>query len=215
MAQRAPISATAAKAAAMLGLALWLACPAPAHAASFSLNGVTFSDRLGGFVLERVSGQGSMDDPFVIVERMTNTAGGILEFQVDPSYGNKINSQHSIGFALIKVIENGTGFTWNAFEIELQSKLGTPSDYADGLSFGQGSTAGRPFTAKGFSQVTVIDEPYDRVDFEEGKIRAGGEVTLRFVITESLPLTVAYLAQRPINPLAGIYLRSNGHSKNG
>jgi len=215
MAPRAPIPAAIATTAAMMGVVLSLTFPASAHAATFSLNGVTFSDKLGGFVLERVSGQGSMDDPFVIVERMTNAAGGILEFQVDPAYGNKINSQHSIGFALIKVIENGTGFTWNAFELELQSKLGTPSDYADGLSFGQASTAGRPFTAKGFSQVTVLDEPYDRIDFEEGKIRAGGEVTLRFVITESLPLTVAYLAQRPINPLAEIYPRPSGHSKNG
>jgi len=214
MAARPPTPAAVAVTAAMMGVALSFACPASLQAATFSLNGVTFSDKLGGFVLERVSGQGSMDDPFVIVERITNTAGGILEFRVDPAYGNKINSQHSIGFALIKVIENGTGFTWNAFELELQSKLGTPSDYADGLSFGQGSTAGRPFTAKGFSQVTILDEPYDRIDFEEGKIRAGGEVTLRLVITESLPLAVAYLAQRPINPLAEIHLRPSGHSKN-
>jgi hypothetical protein len=44
--------------------------------ATISVNGVTFSDELGGFVLERASGQGSMDDPFVVVERMTSLAGG-------------------------------------------------------------------------------------------------------------------------------------------
>ena len=81
MAPRTPSPAAAATTAAIMGFALSLACPASLHAATFSLNGVTFSDELGGFVLDRVSGQGSMDDPFVLVERMTNTAGGILEFR--------------------------------------------------------------------------------------------------------------------------------------
>ena len=175
-----------------------------ARGATISVNGVTFSDELGGFILEHVSGQGSMDDPFVVVERMTSFAGGTLEFRIDPAFGNRIGSQHTYGFALIKVIENATGFRWDAFELELQSKLGVPSDYYDGLSFGQGSTAGRPFTAKGFDRVTIVDEPYDRVEFEDGKIPMGGQATLRVVITEYARLPNAYLAQRPVKPLAAV-----------
>jgi hypothetical protein len=64
-----------------------LAWPLPATAASFTAAGVTFSDELGGLVLEGMSGWGSMDDPFVVVERMTDPNGGTLEFRVDPALG--------------------------------------------------------------------------------------------------------------------------------
>ena len=183
-------------------LAVLLLCPLRTHAASFTVAGVTFSDDLGGFVLERVSGQGSMDDPFVLVERMTDPNGGTLEFHVDPAFGNRIGSMHSIGFALIKIVTNATSLPWDSFELELQSTLGVPSDYADGLSFGQGSQAGRPFTGTGFGRTRIIDEPYDRVEFDQGKIPIRGQTALRFVISESLPLAVAYLLQRPMKPIA-------------
>ena len=184
---------------ALAGLLLY---PLRACAASFTVAGVAFSDDLGGFVLERVSGQGSMDDPFVLVERMTDPNGGTLEFHVDPAFGNRIGSFHSIGFALIKIVTNATSLPWDSFELELQSKLGVPSDDWDGLSFGQGSQAGRPFTGTGFGRARIIDEPYDRVEFDQGKIPIRGQTALRFVISESLPLAVAYLLQRPMKPIA-------------
>jgi hypothetical protein len=198
---------------AALIMVLTLAVPMQASGATISVNGVTFSDELGGFVLERASGQGSMDDPFVVVERMTGLAGGTLEFQIDQDFGNRIGSQHPWGFALIKVIENATDLPWESFELELQSKLGVPSDYWDGLSFGQGSQAGRPFTAQGFSRVTIVDEPYDRVEFAGGKIPRGGQATLRIVITESNLLAKGYLAQRPIRPVAEKSSPLTGHSE--
>ncbi|SRR6266481_7669206 len=173
-----------------------------ADAASFSVNGVTFSDRLSGFVLEKVTGEGSLDDPFVVVERMTDSNGGTLSFSVEPEFGNRIGSQHTIAFAVIKVIRNVTELPWTSFEFELQSKLGPPSNYFDGLSFGQGSNAGRPFSADGFDQVTMTDEPYDRVQFDHGRIPIGGHVTLRLVISETVPLSEAYLLQRPGKPVA-------------
>lgn len=176
--------------------------PAPARAVSISMGGVTFSDELGGFVLEKVTGEGSLDDPFVIVERMTNPDGGTLLFQVNPAFGNRIGSQHTIGFAVIKVVENATDFAWTAFELELQSRLGIPSDYGDGLSFGQGSNSGKPFGATGFDQTTLMDEPTDRIVFDRGRIPIGGRVTLRFVISETVPLEAAYLVQRPARPVA-------------
>jgi len=170
--------------------------------ASFSLNGVTFSDHLGGFVLEKVTGEGSMDDPFVLIERMTDSNGGTLSFRVRRDFGNRIGSHHAIAFAVIKIVENTSDLAWNSFELELQSKLGVPSDYYDGLSFGQGSQVGRPFTAEGFDQVKVMDEPYDRVLFDHGRIPIGGHATLRFVISETMPLNEAYLLQQPGKPVA-------------
>jgi hypothetical protein len=176
--------------------------PCPAQSASFSVSGVTFSDKLGGFVLERVAGHGSIEDPFVVVERMTNPEGGTLLFQADPAFGNRIGSIDEIGFSLVKVVENATGHPWTSFELELQSKLGIPSDNLDNLSFGQGSTAGRPFTATGFSQVTIVDEPFDRVEYENGNVPAGERLTMRIVISQPASMHEAYLAQRPGRPVA-------------
>jgi hypothetical protein len=176
--------------------------PCPAQSASFSVSGVTFSDELGGFVLERVTGQGSVDDPFVVVERMTNPDGATLLFRADPAFGNRIGSIDRIGFALVKVVENATGRAWTSFELELQSTLGIPSDNRDELSFGQGSTAGRPFTATSFALVTIIDEPFDRIEYDKGRVPIGGSVTLRLVISQPASLHEAYLAQRPGKPIA-------------
>ncbi len=176
--------------------------PRDANAGTLAVGAVSFSDELGGFVLERLTGEGTLADPFVVTERITDSDGATLVIRVDPLYGNPLGTQHEIGFALTKVVENSTGFTWTAFELELQSVLGVPSGYGDGLSFGQGSTAGRPFTATGFDQVTLMDEPYDRIEYDKGRIAVGGQATLRLVVTESMPLRVAYLVQRPRRPVA-------------
>jgi hypothetical protein len=185
-----------------LALMAQAVCCISAEGASITVNGVTFSDQLGGFILEKATGEGTLDDPFVLVERMTDPNGGTLSYIVPPEFGNHIGSQHHIGFALVKVIENATDIPWTSFELELQSILGTPSDYFDGLSFGQGSHAGRPFSADGFSQLTALDEPNDRIELDHGKIPIGGRVTVRFVITEFDPLIEAYLLQRPGRPVA-------------
>lgn len=177
-----------------------------ANAGSLKVNGITFSDRLGGFILEKASGQGSMDDPFVLTERITSTDGGTLAFSVPFNFGNHIGSQHIVGFAVIKEIENATNEPWTGFELELQSKLGVPSDDSDGLSFGQGSTAGRPFTAAPFEKVTIVDTPYDRVEIEQGRVPVGGHMKIALVITLFDALPEAYLVQRPTRPVARVPL---------
>ncbi len=188
----------------LAGLTTCLLYPRPADAAQFSVGGISFSDELGGFVLERLTGEGTLDHPFIVTERIVDGNGGDLVIRVDPLFGNQIGTQHAIGFALVKVVENGTDFPWTSFELELQSTHGVPSGYADGLSFGQGSNAGRPFSDIGFRDIAVIDEPYDRIEYDQGRIPVGGQATFRFVITEALPLVAAYLAQRPRRPVANL-----------
>lgn len=173
----------------------------PASAAPATVDGVTFSDELGGFVLERVDGHGSLDDPFIVTEQLTSQDGGVLVIRASPTFGNHIASFHSIGLALTKVVENRTDRAWPSFEIELQSKLGTPSDDQDGLSFGQGSTAGRPFTSTSFARVEVLDRPYDRITLTDGKVPVGAQTVIRFVLSESVPLQTVYLVQRPGQPI--------------
>jgi hypothetical protein len=186
----------------VLAAAMVVLSPTVAAAAPVVIDGVTFSDELGGLDIERVTGHGSNDDPFVVVEHLTNPDGATLLIRAPPGFGNRIGSVHAIGLALVKVVENATDFAWTSFDLELQSRRGVPSDYADGLSFGQGSTAGRPFTALGFGRVEVVDEPYDQIDLSEGKIPIGSRMTARFVVTESVPLADVYLVQRPIRPIA-------------
>jgi len=173
-----------------------------AAAAPATIDGVTFSDELGGLEIERATGHGSIDDPFVIVERLTSPDGATLVIRVPAGFGNRIGSVQTIGFALVKVVENATDFAWTAFDLELESKRGVPSDYLDGLSFGQGSTAGRPFTITGFDQLSIMDEPFDRIDLSQGRIPVGQRMIVRFVVSESMPLVEAYLLQRPIRPIA-------------
>lgn len=181
-----------------LGVAGFLALfSAPAQSHLVLLHGVSFSDELGGFVLERVTGEGTLADPFVVVERMTNPDGATLVFRADPDFGNRIGSPDRVGFALVKVIKNATGHEWSSLEIELQSKLGLPSDHTDELSFGQGSDAGRPFTSSAFARVTLIDEPFDRIEYDDGAVPPGGQVSLRFVVSQPGTLPEAYIAQRP------------------
>jgi hypothetical protein len=177
------------------GFLMLLSAPAQSHLVL--LHGVSFSDELGGFVLERVTGEGTIADPFVVVERMTDPDGATLVFRADPDYGNRIGSPDRVGFALVKVIKNATGHEWSSLEIELQSKLGLPSDHTDELSFGQGSDAGRPFTASAFAHVTLIDEPFDRIEYDDGSVPPGSQVSLRFVISQPGNLKEAFIAQRP------------------
>ena len=63
---------------------LLLAAPGMARAHTIVLRGISFSDELGGFVLEKVSGRGSIADPFVVVERLTDINGATLVFRAEP-----------------------------------------------------------------------------------------------------------------------------------
>lgn len=179
---------------------LVLAQPARAH--TILLPGISFSDELGGFDLEQVKGKGSIADPFVVVERVTNPDGATLVFRADASLGNLIGSPDRIGFAVVKVMVNATGHDWSSLEVELQSKFGVPSDHTDELSYGQGSDAGRPFTSTVFRKVTLIDEPFDRIEFEDGIVSPGSSVILRFVVSQPASLQKAFIVQRPGRPVA-------------
>lgn len=186
-------------------MAVALVMSVPAHTAlshTISLPGISFSDELGGFDLERVTGKGSIADPFVVIERVSNPDGATLVFRADPSLGNLIGSPDRIGFALVKVMVNASGHDWSSMEVELQSKFGVPSDHTDELSYGQGSDAGRPFTSNVFRHVTLIDEPYDRIEFDDGIVPPEGSVVLRFVISQPASLKKAFIVQRPGRPVA-------------
>lgn len=176
---------------------------APVAAAPLSVAGLTFSDELGGFTLVSVSGSGSIQDPFVVVEEITGPQEAVLVISgFSAAFGNRVGTHHLTGFALKKVVTNRTADVWNLFEMELRETLAHQSPYGDGLSFGQASSVGRPFTSSTFATNHEIDEPYDSVSFRDGSVRPGEAVSFNLIVTDTSPISPFLLLQQPTHIVA-------------
>jgi hypothetical protein len=181
-----------------------LAAAGGGGAEPITLDGLTFSDELGGVRLERGWGSGSLDDPFVLVEEITSDGPAILIVRgMTHRFGNRIRSHHEVGFALTKLVRNGTSQPWSLFNLELRELFDHPSPFGDGLSFGQASEAGRPFRSDGFAESLETREPFDGVQFFDGLIAPGETVALSVVVTDTTPRWEFYLLQKRDSPLAG------------
>jgi hypothetical protein len=180
-------------------------------AAPITLGGITFSDELGGVVLHRGWGSGTSDDPFVLVEEITDDGPAVLIVRgLRQHAGDPANSLPLIGFVLYKIVTNRTGRDWHAFELELREKLEEPSSYEDGLSFGQATLQQRPFEADRFRAVDTTDEPLDAVVFSDGLVSPGQTVTVSAVITDYTPNQEFFLLQRREAPSAALPVRRSG-----
>jgi hypothetical protein len=189
----------------------WLPCIAvlltlqagPSIAAPLSAAGLIFSDELGGFTLVSVSGSGAIDDPFVVVEEITGPQEAVLVISgFSAAFGNRVGTHHLTGFALKKVVTNRTADVWNLFEMELRETLAHQSPYGDGLSFGQASAVGRPFTSSTFAMNHEVDEPYDSVAFRDGSVRPGEAVSFNLIVTDTSPVSPFLLLQQPTHIVA-------------
>jgi hypothetical protein len=187
-----------------LGALVVVAGAGGAGAEPVTLDGLTFSDELGGVRLERGWGSGSLDDPFVLIEEITSDGPAILIVRgMTYRFGNRIGSHHEVGFALTKLVRNGTSEPWSLFNLELREFFDRESPFGDGLSFGQASDAGRPFRSDGFAESLEIREPFDGVQFFDGLIAPGEIVALTVVVTDTTPRWEFYLLQKRDSPLAG------------
>ncbi|MDR6287509.1 hypothetical protein E9232_000008 [Inquilinus ginsengisoli] len=188
------------------GAVLCLSLPATtARAGEVSAAGLVFSDAEGGFVLESATGTGRLDDPFVVVERITGNGEAALTIEgLTAAFGNRIDTAHLTGFALTKIVRNGTNQVWRDFPVELERHRGEGSTYDDGLSFAQGPQVTRSIWAEGFASGRVVDEPHDGIVFQDGTIPPGGSVTLHLVVTDNMPAGPIYLVQRRLAPTASL-----------
>lgn len=176
-----------------------------AAAAPQTSGGFTFSDELGGFTVLSASGTGTLADPFVVVEAITGPQEPVLVIRGNsPLFGNRIGSHHLTGFALRKIVINKTEDDWNLFEMELRETLQHSSPYGDGLSFGQGSPIGHPFSSDKFPTVNETDEPTDSVSFRDGTVHPGESVTFTMVITDTSPVSPFLLLQQPTRIVAAV-----------
>lgn len=175
---------------------------AVATAEPITLNGITFSDEVGGFELVDGWGSGTLDDPFVIVERVTDDAPAILVVrEFSDAFGNPTRTQHLAGFVLTKVVINGTDNAWQSYELQLQELLGQDSTYGDGLSFGQHPGSARSFSSDLYRDPVAIDEPRDGVTFRQGIVHPGQQVAFSFFVTDNTPRPLFYLVQTREQPV--------------
>jgi len=177
--------------------------PGGAAAQPATTDGITFSDELGGFRVVAASGTGASDDPFVVIEEITGPGAAVLVIRgITPAFGNRVGTLHPTGFAIRKVITNRTPFVWTYIALELQETLGVPSDTYDGLSFGQGANAGRPFTSDRFAHNIETTDPLDNVTFIDGDLAPGETTVIDVVVTDTSPVPAFFLIQRPTRPVA-------------
>jgi hypothetical protein len=200
-----PSSAAREPAWAGIALAGWLLAEGlvPVRAEPLTLDGLTFSDELGGVEIVEGWGTGTLADPFVLVEEITEHEPAIIVVSgMTHAFGNRIRSHHDVGFALTKIVRNSTGQAWSQFDLELRELIDSPSPFGDGLSFGQASEAGRPFASDRFREHVETFEPYDSITFFSGAVEPGETVVLNIVVTDTTPRWQFYLLQKRDSPLA-------------
>lgn len=188
-----------------------LACatvwPNCAEAEILTVGGLSFSDELGGFRLLAASGMGTLADPIVLVEEITQVGPVVLVVRGAQLVQHQIQPTTPASFirlAVIKIVINGTRRVWTGFDLELQEKLKQPSPYEDGLSFDQlDSFAGKRFQSDGFVNARRVSEPSDRVQFHDGAVDPGDEVRFDFYITDPTPVPEFFLLQEPQLLIAG------------
>jgi hypothetical protein len=182
---------------------LLLAIGAAARADPVTVEGLTFSDELGSFRLVSVTGKGSLEDPFVVREEITGPKDPTLVIKgFSHDFGNRVGTQHTAAFAMVKMVVNKTDKTWQGFQVELREIQNRPSTYEDGLSFGQASQLADDYVQSSMPNVQRLDEPEDSLGFGGASIPPGGEATFRFIISDMSPIYRFYLVQRPQQPLS-------------
>ncbi|HEX2581529.1 MAG TPA: hypothetical protein VHL08_06080 [Dongiaceae bacterium] len=188
---------------------------APADARQITTKGITFSDERGGFMLESATGSGTLADPFVVVERVTDIKQVILGiYGLQNETENRIGTQHATGIAIQKIVINATGHSWHSYQVEVRNDPDHPSPYEDGLSFGQFAAIGQSYLTSSFPFWEKKDEPTDLIAYSGGDIPPGGRAMFRFVVTDMVPQPGIYIVQRPIDPVAQAFPHHFAERKN-
>src|SRR5690349_18761618 len=175
-----------------------------ALATEITQEGMSFSDEEGGFTLKSVTGRGSLDDPFVIVEDVTGPRQAILVIRGMKQVGNRIGTHHISGIAVTKIVFNRSKDVWQNYQMELREVLTRHSPYEDGLSFAQNTVISGAFTASSFPDLQRYDEPQDTLGFSGSTVPPGQSAQFTFLITDMSPVAKFYLVQEPLQPVSAL-----------
>lgn len=178
---------------------LWIG---QASAAEIIQSGLSFSDEAGGFTLKGVTGSGSLDDPFVVLEEVTGPRNAILTIRGLKEVGNRIGTHHIAGIAMTKIVVNRSNDVWQNYQMELREVPTRHSPYEDGLSFAQNTVIAGAFTASSFPNLQRYDEPQDTLGFSGNSVKPGETAQFSFLITDMSPVSKFYLYQEPLQPVS-------------
>jgi hypothetical protein len=154
----------------------------------------SFSDERGGFRILAVKGSGTNADPIEITEELQSADPVTLVIRATQP------SQFQSSFHLRIVTINRSGLAWIGFDFELEEILGKPSDFYDGLSFGQ--TEPRPdfISSSRFAHFEDQFEKYDRLSFDDGHVDPLDMAAFGFFVTDVTPVPEFYLVEDPRVP---------------
>lgn len=172
--------------------------------AEITHEGLSFSDEGGGFALKSVTGQGSLDDPYVIIEEVFGPRQAILIIRGLRRVGNRIGTHHIAGVAVTKIVINRSEDVWQNYQMELREVPTRHSPYEDGLSFAQNTVIAGAFTASTFPDLQRYDEPQDTLGFSGKSVPPGDIAQFSFLITDMSPVEKFYLYQEPLQPVSDL-----------
>jgi len=182
--------------AALLSLALVSAGPADDgrwYAGDFS-----FSDELGGFRILSISGKGTRADPIEITEALLSTEPVTLVIRAADA--ESLNTLRQNSFHLKIVAVNESRLAWIGFEFELEEIRGKPSDFYDGLSFGQTNPNPDFISSDRFARFQNQFESFDRLRFDDGHSDPKSKTAFGFFVTDVTPVPEFYLVEDPLIP---------------
>ncbi len=162
----------------------------------------SFSDELGGFVIEDARGAGTKADPIVVRETLLSATPVTLVIRTTRPIRPFDNSGlYANGILYLRIeARNGAGQGWVEFEFELQEQIGQPSVFGDGLSFDQREGKAGTVSSDSFATYDRDFEPYDRLLFRDGKVDPGARAGFSLLITDYTPKRQFYLVQDPRIP---------------
>ncbi len=176
----------------------------PALGGEITQDGLSFSDEGGGFTLKSVTGRGSLDDPYVIIEEVIGPRQAVLIIRGLKRVGNRIGSHHIAGIAVSKIVINRSEDVWQNYQMELREVPTRHSPYEDGLSFAQNTLLAGAFTASTFPDLQRYDEPQDTLGFSGKSVPPGDSAQFSFLITDMSPVEKFYLYQQPLQPVSDL-----------
>lgn len=179
-------------------LALSLISAGPADDGRWYSGEYSFSDELGGFRILSVKGSGTKADPIEISEELSSATPVTLVIRAAKPIQLRTLPQGA--FHVRVVILNKSGLAWIGFDFELQEIRGKPSDFDDGLSFGQTSPNPEFISSNRFDRFENRFESFDRLRFESGHADPLDRAEFGFFVTDVTPVPEFYLVQDPQIP---------------
>jgi len=179
-------------------LSLSLISAGPADDGRWYAGDYSFSDELGGFRILSVTGSGTREDPIEITEQLDSTDPVTLVIRAKTS--PELHSLLQGAFHVRVVARNTSGLAWIGCDFELQEIRGKPSDFNDGLSFGQANPNPDFISSDRFVRFESRFESFDRLRFESGHVDPLDRAKFGFFIADVTPVAEFYMVQDPQIP---------------